>query len=85
VRKTIAVLITGGCLLLGLAAASPALAKTNVLSQGMDKQLQVHPDTCRYLEQHSITVHVAETREAVRIYNDLTDGTLVAGLFHSIC
>jgi hypothetical protein len=28
VRKTIAVLITGGCLLLGLAAASPALAGT---------------------------------------------------------
>jgi hypothetical protein len=28
---------------------------------------------------------VAETREAVRIYNDLAEGTLVAGLFHSTC
>ena len=54
-----------------------------VLSQGMNEQLHVHPDTCRYLEERSITVHVAETREAVRIYNDLTGSALVAGLFHS--
>jgi hypothetical protein len=60
-------------------------ATTVVLSQGMNKQLQVHPDTCSYLEERSITVHVAETREAVRIYNDLTEGALVAGLFHSTC
>jgi len=43
-------------------------ATTVVLSQGMNKQLHVHPDTCRYLEERSITVHVGETREAVRIY-----------------
>lgn len=60
-------------------------ATTVVLSQGMNKQLHVHPDTCRYLEERSITVRVAETREAVRIYNDLTEGALVAGLFHSTC
>jgi hypothetical protein len=60
-------------------------ATTVVLSRGMDNQLQVHPDTCRYLDERSVTVHVAETREAVRIYNDLTEGTLVAGLFHSTC
>jgi hypothetical protein len=56
-----------------------------VLSQGMNQQLHVHPDTCRYLDERSITVHVAETREAVKIYNDLTGRTLVAGLFHSTC
>jgi hypothetical protein len=60
-------------------------ATTVVLSQGMNKQLHVHPDTCRYLEHRSITVHVAETREAVKIYNDLTAGVLVGGLFHSTC
>ena len=60
-------------------------ATTVVLSQGMNKQLHVHPDTCRYLEERSITVHVAETREAVKVYNDLTEGTLVAGPFHSTC
>ena len=60
-------------------------ATTVVLSEGMNKQLHVHPDTCRYLDERSITVHVAETREAVKIYNDLTDSALVAGLFHSTC
>ena len=60
-------------------------ATTVVLSQGMNKQLHVHPDTYRYLEERSITVHVAETREAVKIYNDLTEHTPVAGLFHSTC
>ncbi len=60
-------------------------ATTVVLSQGMNKQLEVHRDTRRYLEEHSITVHVAETREAVKIYNGLTEDTLVAGLFHSTC
>ena len=60
-------------------------ASAVVLSQGMNKQLHVRPDTCRYLDERSITVHVAETREAVRIYNDLAGRTLVAGLFHSTC
>jgi hypothetical protein len=54
-----------------------------VLSRGMNKRSHVRPDTCRYLEERSITVHVAGTREAVKIYNELTDNTLVAGLFHS--
>jgi hypothetical protein len=60
-------------------------ATTVVLSQGMNKHLQVPPDICRYLQRRSITVHVAETREAVKIYNALTEGTPVAGLFHSTC
>jgi hypothetical protein len=60
-------------------------ATTVVLSRGMNEQLHVHPDTRRYLEQRSVTVHVAETREAVKIYNDLAEGALVAGLFHPTC
>ena len=60
-------------------------ATTVVLSQGMNEQLRVRPDTCRYLDERSVAVHVAETREAVGIYNDLADSTLVAGLFHSTC
>jgi hypothetical protein len=53
-------------------------ATTVALSPGMNKRLHVRPDTRRYLEQRAVAVHVAETREAVDIYNDLTDGTLVA-------
>jgi hypothetical protein len=60
-------------------------ATTVVLSRGMNKRLRVRPDTCRYLEERSVRVHVAETREAVGIYNDMIDSTLVAGLFHSTC
>jgi hypothetical protein len=56
-----------------------------VLSQSMNKQLLVHPDTYRYLEERFVTVQVAETREAIKIYNDLAEGALVAGLFHSMC
>ena len=33
----------------------------------------------------AITVHVAPTREAVRIYNELAETTTVGGLFHSTC
>ena len=51
----------------------------------MNKQLHVHPDICRYLEERFVTVQVAETREAVKICNDLAEGALVAGLFHSTC
>jgi hypothetical protein len=37
-------------------------ATTVVLSQGMNKQLHVHPDTCRCLEERSITVRAARAR-----------------------
>ena len=60
-------------------------AVTVVLSQGMHQRLQVHPATHRFLQQRAVTVHVAETREAVKIYNDLAEGALLAGLFHSTC
>jgi hypothetical protein len=56
-----------------------------VLSRGMDQQLQVDPGTMRYLEERSVEVHVVETREAMKIYNDLADTGQVAGLFHSTC
>lgn len=60
-------------------------ATTVVLSQGMDKRLQVDPATYEYLERHSIKVYTAETGEAVKVYNELAEGVLVAGLFHSTC
>ncbi|PZV88428.1 Protein of unknown function [Micromonospora phaseoli] len=61
-------------------------ATTVVLSRGMQLQLQVDPRTLRLLEERGVAVHVAETTEAVQIYNNLaTSGTAVAGLFHSTC
>ncbi|XVU29708.1 hypothetical protein ACQPZJ_22290 [Actinoplanes sp. CA-054009] len=51
----------------------------------MDLQLQVDPRTLALLEERGVTLHIAETREAVRIYNDLSLGHPVGGLFHSTC
>jgi hypothetical protein len=56
-----------------------------VLSLGMNRRLQVGPGTLDYLASRSVAAHAAETREAVKIYNDLADGVPVAGLFHSTC
>jgi hypothetical protein len=57
-----------------------------VLSRGMQERLEVDPRTLEALDARSVTVHVAETRAAVAVYNGLVDdGVAVAGLFHSTC
>jgi hypothetical protein len=56
-----------------------------VLSLGMERQLHVDPATLRYLEERSIEVHVMETREGAKIYNELAEKVAVGGLFHSTC
>lgn len=61
-------------------------ATTVVLSRGMWKALHTMPDTLELLNARGIAVHVAETNEAARIYNDLAaHGEAVGGLFHSTC
>jgi hypothetical protein len=60
-------------------------ATTVVLSQGMERRLQVDPRTLRLLEERAVTVRIVETRDAVKIYNDLVDEDAVGGLFHSTC
>ena len=60
--------------------------RTIVLSRGMLLRLQTCPETLELLEREGIAVHVAETRRAAEIYNDLSDeGLPVGGLFHSTC
>jgi len=56
-----------------------------VLSRGMQERLEVDPATLRLLEERGVEVHVAETTEAVRIYNELAATRPVGGLFHSTC
>jgi hypothetical protein len=57
-----------------------------VLSRGMDQQLGVDPNTLKFLADRGIPVHVVETREAAKIYNDLIDAdNPVGALFHSTC
>jgi hypothetical protein len=56
-----------------------------VLSLGMDRRLHVDQATLRYMEERSVEVHMLETREAVKVYNDLAEDNALAGLFHSTC
>jgi len=57
-----------------------------VLSRGQLRRLQTCQETLDLLESRDIAVHVAETKEAVEIYNDLAQrGEAVGGLFHSTC
>jgi len=56
-----------------------------VLSRGMELRLGIDPRTLKVLEDRGVAVHVAETSEAVRIYNELATSQPVGGLFHSTC
>ncbi|MET8153487.1 MTH938/NDUFAF3 family protein [Actinoplanes sp. NPDC049668] len=56
-----------------------------VLSRGMDLRLQVGRQVLEFLERRGVAAHVAETTEAVRIYNELAAARPVGGLFHSTC
>jgi hypothetical protein len=60
-------------------------ATTVVLSRGMHLVLEVDPRTVELLESRAITVHIAETTEAVKIYNELAEAGPVGALFHSTC
>ena len=56
-----------------------------VLARGMELVLRVDPATVALLDERGVEVHIAETREAVRIYNELAGRVAVGGLFHSTC
>lgn len=56
-----------------------------VLSKGIYDRLQVCPETLQMLKERKIPVHVLQTEQAVRLYNELRDREPVGGLFHSTC
>ena len=61
-------------------------SRTIVLSRGMLLMLHTCRETLELLEEKSIAVHIVETKEATRIYNELAlKGEGVGGLFHSTC
>ncbi len=61
-------------------------SQTIVLSRGMLLKLKTAPETLERLESMNIKFHVAETKEAAEIYNNLaSNGEAVGGLFHSTC
>ena len=56
-----------------------------VLSRGMLGRLGVMPETLRLLESRGVRSEVAQTEEAVRLYNQLRERERVAALFHTTC
>lgn len=57
-----------------------------VLSRGMNSRLNVCSETLETLMNHTVIVHVDDTRAAVARYNSLAEaGKAVGGLFHSTC
>ena len=61
-------------------------SQTVVLSRGMWLALQTSKETLDFLNEKNVPVHIAETRAASEIYNDLASGgEAVGGLFHSTC
>jgi hypothetical protein len=57
-----------------------------VLSRGMLLRLDTCAETLELLKSRNVEVRIAETSEAVAIYNQLAaSGIAVGGLFHSTC
>jgi hypothetical protein len=56
-----------------------------VLSKGMYEQLHVCPETLQMLNEKGINTHILQTKEAVRLYNELREKKKVGGLFHTTC
>jgi len=60
-------------------------AEAVVLARGMNKRLQVKPETLQMLDDAGVDTHVLQTEEAVERYNELRADRKVGGLFHSTC
>ena len=56
-----------------------------VLAKGFYERLRVHRETLQELEERNVPVHVEQTEEAVRIYNELSKSERVGALIHSTC
>ena len=61
-------------------------SQTIVLSRGMLLALRTCRETLDLLEEQHTTVHIVETKDAVKLYNCIAfAGKAVGGLFHSTC
>lgn len=57
-----------------------------LLSRGMECMLHTCADTEYLLRSRDIAYHIAETQQAVDLFNTLTrQGKKVGGVFHSTC
>ncbi len=60
-------------------------ASVVVLSRGFYERLQICQQTLQMLQDKNISVHVEQTEEAGRLYNELRETERVGALIHSTC
>jgi hypothetical protein len=60
-------------------------AKIIILSRGMWNRLQICPETLDKLRQLGSEVHVLQSEDAVKLYNQLAGKKAVGALIHSTC
>ena len=60
-------------------------ATTVILGKGFYERLQVRRETLQELKERNVSVHVGQTEEAVRLYNELSKSEKVGALIHSTC
>ena len=56
-----------------------------VLSRGFYSRLGVCRETLQMLEVEGVSVRIEQTKEAVKLYNDLRERERVGALIHSTC
>jgi hypothetical protein len=56
-----------------------------VLSKGINRRLQIMPETRQWLEDRGVGLYVLQTEEAVQRYNELREDKAVGALIHSTC
>ena len=60
-------------------------AKTIILSKGINRRLQVCPETVELLKQNDCDYYILQTEKAVEKYNQLCTAQPVGALIHSTC
>ncbi len=60
-------------------------ARIVILSRGMYQRLRTPPETAAWLEERGVRVHILQSEEAVRLYNELVQHEAVGALIHSTC
>lgn len=60
-------------------------AKVVILSRGVLGRLKIQIGLTEKLESKGIIVHILKTKEAVKLYNDLSKSEKVGALIHTTC
>ena len=56
-----------------------------ILSRGFQERLQIAPETQKLLEEKGIPAHIAPTKQAAALYEELQQTEQVGALIHSTC